>query len=134
MQLPTHIAERIRVWVAETPKESFHVDEEAARHGGISLLGTIGSTWLLRPDGTFWDVDDDFGKPLQPLAREFHSTALVAGVERHPWLAELLPSRPNQAVDCSDCAGTGRLFVKNEPTNFIHCFTCGALGWTDPSR
>src|SRR5687767_6230403 len=109
MQLPAHIAERIRNWVAVTPKESLHVDEEAARHGGISLLGTIGATWLLRPDGTFWDVDDDFGKPLQPLADQFQSTALVAGAERHPWLSELLPARPPETRDCRDCSGRGRI-------------------------
>jgi hypothetical protein len=134
MQLPTHIAERIRIWVAETPKESLHVDHEAARHGGISLLGTIGSTWLLRPDGTFWDVDDDFGKPLQALPEKYHSTALVSGVERHPWLAELLPTRPEEALECTDCLGRGRIFVGTERDNFVYCPACGALGWSGPSR
>lgn len=73
------------------------------------LMGTIGSTWLLRPDGTFWDVDDDTGKPLQPLAKQFHMTALVAGADRHRWLGELLPRRPVNAVHCSDCNGRGRI-------------------------
>jgi hypothetical protein len=138
MELPNHIAERIRDWVARTPKESLHVDHEAARYGGISLLGTIGATWLMRPDGTLWDVDDDFGRPLQPLADRFHSTALVAGVDRHPWLAELLPSRPVDALDCRDCAGRGRIGPADDPSTFAYCSACGSLGWinvtTDAER
>jgi hypothetical protein len=100
VQLPGHIADRIRSIVASTSKEGFHVDCEAARHGGIALMGTIGSTWLLRPDGTFWDVDDDFGRPIAPLGPEWHDGAIRVGVERHAWLAEIIPPRPETAVDC----------------------------------
>ena len=102
------------------------MDEEAARHGGISLMGTVGATWLLRPDETFWEVDDDFGRPLQPLAEELHTTALVAGTERHGWLAELLPSRSPGAVACSECNGQGKIH------NFAYCQKCKALGWLPP--
>jgi hypothetical protein len=42
MDLPSPIVERIRGWVANTPKTGFHVDHESARHGGMSLMGTIG--------------------------------------------------------------------------------------------
>lgn len=130
MDLPARVAERIRGWVSDTPKGSFDVDEEAARYGGISLMGTIGSIWLLRPDGTFWDVDDDWGKPVQPLSEQFHTTALVAGSERHSWLRELLPQRPNAAVDCSQCAGTGKLRPVGAPEHFAYCPRCHGLGWT----
>src|SRR3954466_4379082 len=132
MQLPAHIAERIRTWITNTPKGSFDVDHEAARYGGISLMGTIGATWLLRPDGTFWDVDDDSGKPLQPLPAELHVTALVAGTERHHWLNELLPVRPSNAVDCGPCNGRGRVFVGADPEHFVYCPRCSALGWSTP--
>jgi hypothetical protein len=130
MDLPGPIAERIRAWVTDTPKASFHVDQQSARYGGISLMGTIGSIWLLRPDGTLWEVDDDSGKPLRPLAEQFQTTALVAGPERHSWLAELLPRRPSAAIDCSQCMGTGKLRVGEDPEQFVYCPTCHALGWT----
>src|SRR3954469_6703445 len=108
MGLPSHIVDRITSILATMDTAGLHVDHEAARYGGISLMGTIGATWLLRPDGTFWDVDDDSGKPLQPLPAELHVTALVAGTERHHWLNELLPVRPSNAVDCGPCNGRGR--------------------------
>jgi hypothetical protein len=71
---------------------------------------------------------------LQPLADQFQSTALVAGVERHPWLSELLPARPAEARDCRDCSGRGRLLVGEDPNNFVYCPACGALGWTQAPR
>src|SRR6185369_5990579 len=97
VDLPAHIAERIRAVVASTSKEGGHVDSEAARYGGVALMGTIGATWLLRPDGTIWDVDDDFGRPIAPLAPEWHHAAIRCGTQRYPWLADLIPSRPPTA-------------------------------------
>ena len=130
MNLPAQIANRIRTFVAQTSKIGMHVDCEAARNGGISLMGTIGATWLLRPDGSFWDVDDDFGRPIEPLAEAFHVMALVAGSERHEWLAELLPPRPTEAIDCLTCKGLGKIHPARRPDEFVYCPKCSALGWT----
>jgi len=95
-------------------------------------MGTIGATWLLRPDGTFLDVDSDSGKAAQPLDPAFHTTALVAGTERYPWLSELLPQRPPLARDCTTCLGDGRLYPTNDPSGGlgVFCPACNALGWT----
>jgi hypothetical protein len=130
VELPAHIADRIRALVASTSTVGHHIDQEAARHGAVALMGTIGSLWLMRPDGTLWDVDDDSGKHLQPLPPELHLTALVAGAERYPWLAELLPSRPLDALDCTTCRGRGRLHG-NPPhqDHYVYCTHCSALGW-----
>lgn len=130
MKLPAHITARIRELVARRSSAGHHIDDEAARHGAIALMGTLGSLWMLRPDGSLWDVDVDTGKSLQPLAPELHVTALVAGVERYPWLAELLPSRPVDARDCSTCRGRGRIFAGDtSEDNFVYCPDCSALGW-----
>src|SRR5262245_3615729 len=49
LQLPPHIADRVRLisepanWVGAVT-----IDAEAARYGGIALMGTIGILWLLR--------------------------------------------------------------------------------------
>jgi hypothetical protein len=105
VNLPDHIAERVRAVVAATSTEGGHVDCEAARHGGVALMGTIGATWLLRPDGSIWDVDDEFGRPIAPLPSEWHHAAIRCGAQRHPWLAELIPARPPAATDCPTCKG-----------------------------
>lgn len=128
MHLPHHIVERVEAWVRDMPKASFHSDHEAAKYGGISLMGTIGGIWLMRPDGTFWEVDDDFGLPLKQLEKDLHIIALSIGARRHPWLAELLPRRPPNASDCSICKGSG---VFNNGA--AYCAHCQALGWISPS-
>lgn len=130
MKLPVSIAERIRQFVAVTNKEGFHVDSESARYGGISLMGTLGATWLLRPDGTFWDVDDDLGKPITPLAPEWHVAALRLGAQRHPWLAEIICPRPPAALACPSCNGSGDLAIEEQEATFI-CPACFGKGWRD---
>lgn len=126
MQLPQHIANRIAAWVAETPTSGGHVDNEAARYGGVSLMGTIGSVWLMRPDGTLWEVDDDTGRPLKPLPSNLETIALVAGSKRHFWLHELVPLRPQAALDCPTCDGRGLI------GGAAFCDRCNALGWSLP--
>ena len=96
---------------------------EAKSHGAIALLGTIGLIWGLRPDGSLWEFDSDSERPLARLPDEYSIMALVAGTERYPWLAELLPVRPANAIDCPICAGVGRFGIQ-------FCEPCRALGWT----
>jgi hypothetical protein len=127
VNLPQHIRERIREEIARGG--GLAIDEEARRHGAIALMGTIGAIWMLRPDGTLWDADSDSGKPLTRLPDGSWTLAVVWGAERFPWLAELLPPRPQDAVSCSDCAGRGR--VGSTP---VLCPTCEGLGWSPSNR
>ena len=123
MELPAHIAERVREAIRRgggTP-----IDDEARGHGAIALMGTIGSVLMLRPDGTLWDADEDTGRPLTPLPEEWHTRAIVWGVRRFQWLAELLPARPTDALICTACRGTGSL-----GNSAVLCSQCDGLGWT----
>ncbi len=132
MLLPNHIRDRIREVLVQGG--GFLIDEEARGHGAIALMGTIGAIWMLRPDGTFWDADADFGKPLTPLPPELEITAIVAGVQRFPWLKELLPAEPPGTLDCSFCGGHGQLAPKNARPGSagVFCPKCQALGWLAP--
>lgn len=131
--LSEQIAERIRSIVASTPKQGGHIDNEAARYGGVAVMGTIGAVWLLRPDGTLWEVDDDFGRPLVPLPAEWHHAALSCGAERYPWLAELVPPRPADALSCPTCDGRGRIGVRGSSEGQgAFCPQCRARGWLPP--
>jgi len=134
MNVPIHISQRIREAIGKSGGSA--IDEEAHRHDAVALMGTIGSIWMLRADGTLWDADGDFGKPLGPLPEQLRTTALVAGAQRFPWLAELLPSRPADALDCSVCAGRGVIVPLNAmPGSLgIFCPNCEALGWVSPSN
>jgi hypothetical protein len=135
MELPPHIAARIRTEVAKLCRrdDGYHIDNEGVDAKALPLMGTIGSVWLLREDGTFWDVDSDLtGKPLSPLPKASEIQALVLGAQRHPWLSELLPKRPHTARDCRTCRASGRFHPSNASANAgegLLCPDCNALGW-----
>src|SRR3954469_13359911 len=75
------------------PESMGHVNYEGIKYHSLPLFGTIGEVWLLRPDGSLWRADSDFGLPFEPLPGELHTIAIVAGSKRYPWLAKMLPVR-----------------------------------------
>jgi len=107
------------------PEPVGHINFDGIRYHALPLFGTLGEVWLLRSDGSLWKADSETGVPLQPLAEELRTMALVAGVQRYEWLKDLLPSRPTDASECSKCGGLGRL----GPNSALFCHVCGGLGW-----
>ncbi len=125
MKIRPPLAARIRDEIANlSPYDIGHVNYEGRRYDALPLFGTLGEVWLLRPDGTLWRCDSDWGRDVEPLPDELHLVALVEGVARYPWLRELLPERPQDAVICNACDGTGRI-----ARGATFCPSCGALGW-----
>ena len=104
------------------------IDLEARSHGAIAVMGAIGMTWGLRPDGTFWQFDREYEVELTPLPADCETQALAWGSRRFPWLSALLPTRDAAAVDCTGCGGTGML----SPTWM--CPRCEGLGWIGGAR
>jgi len=129
--LPAHIAAKIEAIVATSSKDGFHIDAEAARHGGVALFGSLITTLVLRSDGTVWETCDELDTPPKQVDPNFRIAALAAGAERHPWLRELLPSRPAGAADCSVCRGLGWIRGAHTPPRSKGgiCMNCNALGW-----
>jgi hypothetical protein len=126
MGIPLNLSARIQEEISKLQPEPIgHINYEGVRHNALPLFGTIGEVWLLRPNGSLWKADSDMGVDLQPLPEELHTMALVAGAERYPWLKELLPTRPDDAVTCGECGGRGRI----GPGDAAFCRACSALGW-----
>ena len=126
MRIPADISRRIEEKIASLTSEPVgHIDFEGLKYHALPLFGTIGEVWLLRADGSLWRADSDAGMTLEPLPHGLHTIALIAGAERYEWLADLLPSRPTNAVDCTVCMGRGRL----GPDNALFCHPCSGLGW-----
>jgi len=136
IDVPPHIREQIlrELRKIDPNLPHLHIDSQAARHGAIALMGTLGEAWGLRPDGSFWKFDDEFDMPLTSLEPEREIQALVWGCERFSWLSELLPPRPTNAKECIPCEGTGWLIPSNvvmvNARGFI-CEQCQGLGWRD---
>jgi hypothetical protein len=126
MRMTPTISRRIEDEIAAlAPEPLGHTNYEGLRYRALPLFGTLGEVWLLRPDGTFWRADSEVGLPLEPLPENLRTIALVAGAERYPWLRDLLPPRPADAIDCTNCQGSGRF----GPANALFCHVCDALGW-----
>jgi hypothetical protein len=127
--LPPAVRRRLIAALEGEGRLRFAIDDEALEHGAIALYGTIGLIWGLRPDGSVWEFDSDFGIPLTPIKQEWENTALALGAERYPWLAEVLPGRPPHASECPQCQGRGWVGVGSEPGSrgFV-CPSCRVLG------
>jgi hypothetical protein len=101
---------------------------------GLALFvgGGLGCGAYISPMGDLYfeldDLDED-STPTQDRSRRGQITALVLGVKHHPLLAELLPSRGDDAAPCGPCRGSG--FVPDIPG--VLCQTCRGLGWTSPT-
>jgi hypothetical protein len=57
------------------------------------------------------------------------NVALRHGMKAYPWLEDLLPERPSDAQDCSQCSGTGRIPIAAD----LVCH-CGGSGWVPGGR
>lgn len=134
-----HLSERIAATISGKGRLTFAIDDEAALHGCIALYGSIGLIVGLRPDGSLWQFDADVDLPLSPLPRDQQLAAVVLGVRRYAWLAELLPERATEALDCSICESRGVLAStetlgvyrsgSDKGASGIICPHCGGLGW-----
>jgi hypothetical protein len=128
MRLPGHVKRLIEEAIAQLePQPLGHINYEGRRHTALPLFGTLGEVWLLRPDGSLWRVDSEWGLTLEPLPTDLHTPAIIAGARLYPWLAAVLPQRPSTAVDCTECGGAGTV----GPGSAWFCRTCGGLGWVN---
>ncbi len=131
MKIPSTVATQIQQEIDRLkPGGGFHVNDEGIRANALPLMGTIGTTWLLRADGTFWEVDTEFAKPLTPLPKELEFQALAYGAEKFPWLAVLFPSRPPDLSACELCKGA-RLIIPNDQNVSLACPNCNGVGWVE---
>jgi hypothetical protein len=128
MRLPNDTQSRILAAIAELDPSGSLTERLGHRHSLIPLYADMGGAILLRADGVLLEVLWDSETEEYPTELErAPSVALVAGCARYPWLACLLPPRPQHAIACTTCSGQGVL-VLGEHRAF--CAACGALGWT----
>lgn len=124
-------AEQQRAFARQNPSFA----EWARSAHGVLLCATIGSAGLLRLDGGVWVNEiENWGSPEEP--REVWREALeperwswlVLGLRHYPALAQLLPPRPEAAVDCEPCSGSGYI-SRNADADGRICSECWGLGW-----
>jgi hypothetical protein len=90
--------------------------------------GTVGITTTLRLAFS----NEDTGE-LESLEPEFQLAAIASAAERIPELASLLPIRPEAAMACPECGGSGRPFLGHDKLGDLKCGCCMSLGWVLPN-
>lgn len=88
--------------------------------GGILVLRSDGSVAHYDPEtDRMREVHDD-------EAGRWRTFALIQAARQFPELGALYPPRPNDAIVCSECAGSGARYE-----SFI-CGACLGTGWLAP--
>jgi hypothetical protein len=85
----------------------------------------------IRSDSTFIYYDEEKENWKEEHNRAWQITALVDGSKKYKLLKQLLPERTEDAVQCSDCEGTGNLLVGGKVDEKAICGSCFGLGWTN---
>ena len=96
-------------------------------HDALPLYIGWTKTTAIKPNGQLvvWNTEDDTTITEEMDRQAFHAS-LTEGARRYPELDFLIPERPNDAVLCEACQGTGKL----EPNKLqaVIC-GCGGVGW-----
>lgn len=83
-------------------------------------------------DDDFWGVKATRGEALASISAGVKKTRIGA-------LLSLLPPRPGDASDCSNCSASGWFDAHGQLQDVqgrhfsVVCMTCAGLGWTAPS-
>jgi hypothetical protein len=96
--------------------------------GCLPMYLDIGGGILLTKEGELisYNYDTETTKPF--VDSQWFIVAITSAVRRYPCLIDILPQRPEEALTCSDCSGSG--IHRN-----VVCSSCLGLGWiTNPSK
>ncbi|WP_437774914.1 hypothetical protein [Sorangium sp. So ce1097] len=124
------ISELVRQLCAGEIEDRFHLRTWAKEHAALPVMADLGGCFALTCGAQIvsfgWDEQDDVRPEDDPRIRRI---ACFRAALLYPVLKPLVPPRPADAVDCSYCAGTGRVRdVPAELAESLVCY-CGGLGW-----
>ncbi len=131
---PADISAELADYLSATQDTSHLLEAWAVRHHVLPLMGDIMGCWALTTSAELvffsWDQPEQLDI-VEGLAHEkaLLNAALAHGSRRYPRLSAMLPSRPQDAVTCTTCDGSGK--IPNVPENVV-CL-CAGLGWLPAS-
>ncbi|MDX2043859.1 MAG: hypothetical protein SF097_21770 [Acidobacteriota bacterium] len=101
--------------------------------GLLPLMFDMSGCYAIRANGEIVSFlyDDKRDLRLETDPRILN-IALFQGSKKYPELNVLIPSKPDDAVECPHCDGTGNeKWSAKHGLDFIVCY-CGGLGWLPP--
>jgi hypothetical protein len=121
------IALALKQFLADHSPDPISLRKIAAEIEALPLVMDMGGCYAIRCNGDVvsfaWDTPSDVRVAEDPRTRNM---AIFQRSKKYPTLQSLVPARPDDAAECPQCRGTGKL-PEPMPANVI-CY-CGGLGW-----
>ena len=105
----------------------------ATRHNALPLYRGWTLTIAIRPDGRMLAWDDAGELKDEPVETIFIRASLVRAAALDSELTALIPKRPDDALVCDMCCGTGVIQAPNLAALHVGC-QCGGVGWLDSNK
>ena len=124
-ELSAFIAARVAGFPTEATGPLLYESPFVAEFAALPLYRGWTETIGIQPSGEIvrWSPDGDFAGIQPEDDRVWVLSALVEGSKRYPELAELIPQRPPDAVDC-ECRKNPWI-----ASGKFECGKCGGVGW-----
>ena len=101
--------------------------EAAVATGGLPVHCDMGGVLVVTAGGDVNYYDPEHKTTSRVADSRWRTLALVKAARNHPELASLRPAMPVDAMACTSCSGTGRVF------EVADCGQCMGTGWLVPT-
>ncbi len=102
----------------------------ARDYAALTVYCDLGGCLAIRKDGEVISIPDDpHGSVGVERDVALRNLAFIKAAKLYPELISLVPSRPPDALICSDCAGTGVNPITAHPGFENIICRCGGAGW-----
>lgn len=127
--LAPEIFERLRAhWLSDIPTHDIY-RRYVEERGVLPLASDMGGLYALTRSGEILEFEWDNINPLRSVHDpRLVNVALFQGAARYPELTSLLPQRPDDALPCGACHGTGKVHLPEHLQDKVVCY-CGGAGW-----
>jgi len=97
--------------------------EAATATGGLPVQWDMGGVLVLTTLGEVLHYDPETRSTRTVTDRRWRTAAVVKASRKHHELGALSPARPINAMTCTQCNGTGKMF------DVADCGVCMGAGW-----
>ena len=116
--------------VSGSSADEFGLSRSASITSVLPLAVDMGGFFGIRLDAEVVGfIYDNLDSPIKIEDRRIFNSILYQGSKIYPELMPLVPVRPNDAITCPSCHGTGVISgLPDKLKDKVVCF-CGGLGW-----
>ncbi len=129
-RLGASVATLVDRFVAGELTDPWNLRSWSAKHRALPVSADMGGCFAITLTGTLvsfaWDSDSDIRVETDSRTVRI---MIVQAARRYPEFAKFVPVRPDDALVCRSCGGTGRIHIDGQPVPEGIMCSCGGLGW-----